>query len=41
MRQELTAHPPEVDTGDADAIANFVIRIDSVVTLSAPDFILS
>ena len=31
----------EVDTGDADAIANFVIRIDSVVTLSASDFILS
>jgi Ca2+-binding RTX toxin-like protein len=31
----------EVDTSDADAIANFVIRIDSVVTLSASDFILS
>ena len=31
----------EVDTGDTDAIANFTIRIDSVVSLSAGDFILS
>ena len=31
----------EVDTADADAIANFVIRINSVVNLSASDFILT
>ena len=31
----------EFDSADADAIANFSIRIDSAVTLSASDFILS